>query len=157
MATAAKPVTRLHFSVDIAATRDKVWRVLWDDKTFRDWSSVFAEGSYAESDWNEGSAIRFIDPSSDSGMSSVIEKKRPGEFMSFRHDAEIKNGKVQPAPEWSGAHENYTLTANDGRTRLTVDLDAPEEYRQMFEDKFPQALARVKKLSETASVVGSPV
>jgi hypothetical protein len=83
-------------------------------------------------------------------MSSVIEKKRPGEFMSFRHEAEIKNGKVQASPAWSGAHENYTLTAKDGRTTLTVDLDAPEEYRQMFEDKFPQALERVKKLSETA-------
>jgi hypothetical protein len=149
MATAAKQVTRLHFSIDVAAPRDKVWRVLWEDASFRDWSSVFAEGSYAVSDWNEGSTIQFIDPSSQSGMSSVIEKKRPGEFMSFRHEAEIKNGNVQPPPAWSGAHENYTLTANDGRTTLTVDLDAPDEYRQMFEDKFPQALKRVKKLSET--------
>ena len=74
MATATKPsgrsVTRpLHFSIDIAAPRDQVWRVLWDDASFRDWSSVFAEGSYAVSDWNEGSQIQFIDPSSRSGMS----------------------------------------------------------------------------------------
>jgi hypothetical protein len=26
------------------------------------------------------------------------------------------------------------------RTTVTVDLDAPDEYRQMFEGKFPQAL-----------------
>ena len=148
MATAAKPVNRLHFSVDIAAPREKVWRVLWDDTSFLDWSSAFAEGSYAVSDWNEGSPIQFIDPSSRSGMASVIEKKRPNEFISFRHEAEIKDGKVQPPAAWSGAHENYTLTANDGRTTLTVDLDAPDEYRQMFADKFPQALQRVKTLSE---------
>jgi uncharacterized protein YndB with AHSA1/START domain len=45
MASAAKPVNRLHFSIDIAAPRDKVWRALWDDARFRDWTSVFAEGS----------------------------------------------------------------------------------------------------------------
>lgn len=150
MTPAAKPMTRLHFSIDIASPRDKVWRVLWDDASYRDWTSVFAEGSYAESDWNEGSTITFIDPSSGSGMSAVIEKKRPGEFMSFRHEAEIKDGAVQPPASWSGAHENYTLTANDGRTTLTVDLDALDEHRQMFEDKFPQALKRVKSLSEGA-------
>ena len=122
--------------------------MLWDDASFRDWTSVFADGSYAVSDWNEGSTIQFIDPASRSGMSAVIEKKRPGEFMSFRHEAEIKDGKVQPPAAWSGAHENYILTANDGGTTLTVDLDAPDEYRQMFEDKFPQALQRVKNLSE---------
>ena len=150
MTTAAKPLTRLHFSIDIAAPRNKVWRVLWDDASFRDWTSVFAEGSYAVSDWNEGSSIQFIDPASRSGISAVIEKKRPGEFMSFRHEAEIKEGTVQPPAAWSGAHENYTLTANDGRTKLTIDLDAPDEHRQMFEDKFPQALKRVKSLSEAA-------
>ena len=155
MATATKPdrrsvTNRLKFSVDLAAPRDTVWRVLWDDASFRDWSSVFAEGSYAVSDWNEGSTVQFIDPTSRGGMSSVIEKKRPGEFMSFRHEAEIKDGKVQPPAEWSGAHENYTLTTNDGRTTVTVDLDAPDEYRQMFESKFPQALQRVKTLAETA-------
>lgn len=150
MAQVTKPASsRLHFSVEIAAPREKVWRVLWDDASFRDWSSVFAEGSYAVSDWNEGSTVQFIDPSTGSGMSSVIEKKRPPEFMSFRHEAEIKDGKVQPPAEWSGAHENYALTSNNGRTTLSVDLDAPDEYRRMFEDKFPQALQRVKQLSET--------
>ena len=154
MATTATPrprpaLNQLHFSIDIAASRDTVWRVLWDDASFRDWSSAFAEGSYAVSDWKEGSKIQFIDPASRSGMSSVIEKKRPGEFMSFRHVGEIKNGQEQPPSEWSGAHENYTLTKKAGGTSLRVDLEAADEHRQMFEDKFPQALQRVKKLSET--------
>jgi uncharacterized protein YndB with AHSA1/START domain len=153
MATSAKPtptLNQLHYTIDIDAPRDKVWRVLWDDASFRDWSSVFAEGSYAVSDWKEGSTVQFIDPSSNSGMHAIIEKKRPGEYISFRHEAEIKDGKVQPAPAWSGAHENYTLTDNNGRTTLKVDLDAADEHREMFEDKFPRALKRVKALSESA-------
>jgi uncharacterized protein YndB with AHSA1/START domain len=150
MPNAATPATnRLQFAIDIAAPRDRVWKVLWDDATFRQWTSVFAEGSYAVSDWKEGSTVQFIDPASGSGMASVIEKMRPGEFMSFRHDAEIKDGEQQPPAAWSGAHENYTLTKTPGGTSLRVDLDAADDHRQMFEDKFPQALQRVKSLSET--------
>jgi hypothetical protein len=100
------------------------------------------------SDWNEGSTVQFLDASGAYGMSAVIERKRPGEFMSFRHEAEIKDGQVQPPAEWSGAHEDYRLTGSNGRTTLTVDLDTPDEYRQMFEGKFPQALQRVKTLAE---------
>jgi uncharacterized protein YndB with AHSA1/START domain len=139
---------RLHFSIDIKAPREKVWKVLWDDETYRDWTSVFAEGSYAVSDWNEGSKIQFLDPKSGSGMSAVIEKKRPNEFMSFKHLAEIRNGQEQPPAAWSGALEDYTLKENDGTTTLSVDLDAAEEYRDMFADAFPKALQRVKTLAE---------
>ena len=153
MATAAKSnprvaLNQLHYTVDIAAPREKVWRVLWDDASFRDWSSVFAEGSYAVSDWKEGSTVQFIDPGSNAGMSSVIEQKRPNEYISFRHEAEIKDGKVQPPSDWSGAHENYTLTSRNGGTTLKVDLDVADEHRQMFEDKFPKALQRIKALAE---------
>jgi uncharacterized protein YndB with AHSA1/START domain len=141
-------MNRLHFSIDIGAPREKVWKVLWDDASYRDWTRAFSEGSYAVSDWNEGSTVQFLDASGGHGMSAVIERKRPGEFMSFRHEAEIKDGQVQPPAEWSGAHEDYRLTGSDGRTTLTVDLDTPDEYRQMFEGKFPQALQRVKTLAE---------
>ena len=153
MATAAKQnpaLNKLHYAIDIDAPPDRVWQVLWDDASFRDWSSVFAEGSYAVSDWKEGSTVQFIDPGSNSGMQAVIEKWRPSEFISFRHEAEIKDGKVQPPAAWSGAHEDYTLTSSNGRTTLKVDLDAADEHREMFEDKFPKALQRIKKLSETA-------
>lgn len=153
MATAAKQspaLNKLRYAIDIDASRDKVWRVLWDDASFRDWSSVFAEGSYAVSDWKEGSTVQFIDPGSNGGMQGVIETLRPSEFISFRHEAEIKDGKVQPPAAWSGAHENYTLTSSNGRTTLKVDLDAADEHREMFEDKFPKALQRIKTLSETA-------
>lgn len=143
-----RTLQRLQFSIDINAPRERVWDVLWDDATYRDWTSAFAEGSHAVSDWNEGSRIQFLDPRSGSGMLAVIETKRPPEFMSFRHIAEIKDGQEQPPADWSGAHENYTLTERIGGTVLTVDLDAPAAYREMFEGTFPKALQRVKTLAE---------
>lgn len=142
---------KLHFTIEIKASKEKVWKVLWDDASFTDWTSVFAEGSYAVSDWKEGSKIQFIDPKSNAGMSSVIEKLVPAEYMSFRHIAEIENGKKQPPKEWSGAHENYTLAEHEGITTLIVDLDTIEEYKDMFEEKFPKALQRVKELAENGN------
>jgi uncharacterized protein YndB with AHSA1/START domain len=139
-------VTRLHFSVDIDAPRERVWAVLWDDRTYRDWTGAFSQGSYAVSDWKEGSKVQFLDPSG-SGMSAVIEKKVPNERMTFRHLAEIKEGKEQPPASWSGAREDYTLQDNGRGTTLTVDLDTVDEYKQMFEQAFPKALQRVKELA----------
>ncbi len=70
------------------------------------------------------------------------------EFLSFKHMTEIKDGKEQPPPHWSGMIENYTLKEDGGATTLVVDMDAPNEFKAMFEDKFPKALARVKELAE---------
>jgi uncharacterized protein YndB with AHSA1/START domain len=140
-------VTRLHHTVDIDAPRDRVWAVLWDDKTYRDWSSAFMEGSHAVSDWKEGSKIQFLDPSGN-GMLAIIEKKVPNERMTFRHIAEIREGKEHPAPSsWANAREEYTLKDNGRGTTLTVDTDAADEYKEAFEKAFPKALQRVKELA----------
>ena len=48
------------FKIEIAAPREKVWKILWGDKTYPAWTSVFAEGSRAETDWEEGSKVLFL-------------------------------------------------------------------------------------------------
>jgi uncharacterized protein YndB with AHSA1/START domain len=148
-------VTRQHYSVDIDAPRQRVWEVLWDDRTYRDWTSAFMEGSHAVSDWKEGSKIQFLDPNGN-GMSGIIEKKMPNERMTFRHLAEIKDGKEQPAsPSWSGAVEDYTLKDNGKGTTLIVDVDTADEYKEMFEKAFPKALQRVKELATQRQPAGA--
>lgn len=147
-------MNRLQFSVDINAPRSHVWLALWSDTGYREWTSVFSPGSHAVSDWQEGSTIQFLDGQGQ-GMDSVIEKSVPNEFMSFKHLGEIKDGKVQPLDdrtrEWSGGHENYTLIDRDGRTRVNVELEAPDEYTEMFSDMFPKALQRLKEVAEAES------
>ena len=138
----------LHFSIDIDAPRARVWEVLWDDASYRDWTRVFSETSHAVSDWQEGSRIQFLDGSGNQGMVAIIEKKTPNELMSFRHFAELKDGKETPFPDGGSGRETYTLTENGGRTRLRTDLESPAEWEAMFNDKFPKALQRVKDLAE---------
>lgn len=140
---------KLQFSETIKAPAGKVWSVLWNDDTYRKWTSVFHEGSYAKSDWKEGSRIEFLSPDGN-GMYSTIEKMVPNELMSFKHLGEIKAGKDQPWENngWSGAHENYTLMEDNGNTKLTVELDTDENFANHFKDIFPKALKIVKELAE---------
>lgn len=141
----------LNFSIRIKAAKGKVWKTLWEDSTYRKWTSAFSEGSYAVSDWQEGSKILFLSPAGE-GMFSVIDKKIPDEFMSFKHLGTVKEGKEQPESEetksWSGALENYSLTQNDDTTELNVTIDITEDYEQYFREAFPKALENVKSLAE---------
>lgn len=140
------------FSVKIDAPKEKIWRTLWDDPTYRDWTSAFGEGSYAVSDWKEGGKVHFLIPSG-SGMYSRIERHIPNETMVFEHIGVVKEGKEMPlddeARTWTGARESYHLRNDGGSAELVVELDlATEDDGKMFAEKFPQALKRVKELAE---------
>ena len=71
------------FKILINAPREKVWEKLWNDASYREWTSVFSEGSAAETDWKEGSRVLFTDGKGN-GMVSTIAVKKPNEVMSFR-------------------------------------------------------------------------
>jgi uncharacterized protein YndB with AHSA1/START domain len=143
---------KINFSTSINATKEKVWSTLWDDATYRKWTSAFSPTSYADTDWKEGSKVLFLDGQG-SGMVSRIEANRPNEFMSFKHLGEVKNHVEDTESDkvkgWAGAFENYTLKEADGITELIVEMDMNEEYKDMFMQMFPKALEQVKILSES--------
>lgn len=142
----------LQFTTTISAPRETVWKVLWDDTTYRQWTNVFAQGSYALSAWKEGARVHFLSPSGD-GMFSEIAQLIPNEYMAFRHLGTMKGGKEQPETEetksWAGAMETYTLKENNGQTELLVSVDTVESFEQYMRDTFPKALEKVKLLSES--------
>ncbi len=142
---------KIEFRTSINAPREKVWEVLWSDAGYRDWTSVFAEGSRAETDWKKGSKVYFMD-GKNTGMVSLIAEKVPNEFMSFKHMGIIKDGVEdttnEEAKEWAGATENYTLTTVGGKTELVVDMDITEEFKDYFLKTWPHAMERIKALAE---------
>lgn len=144
-------MNNINHTITINAPREKVWKVLWDDATYRKWSSAFSEGSYAVSDWKEGSTILFLDPQGQ-GMHSVIEQLDAPNTMVFRHRGMVSDGKeLPPTPEtemWSGGKESYFLSGENGVTTLSVTANAPEEFVAMFNTSFEKGLAIVKQLSE---------
>ncbi|RYY88489.1 MAG: SRPBCC domain-containing protein [Chitinophagaceae bacterium] len=137
----------LEFTVQINAPRTQVWEQLWSDAGYRNWTAAFSEGSYAETDWKEGSPVRFLGPDG-SGMLSEIVRNQPLETMIFRHQAEIKAGEVQPRPEWAGGLEAYHLEDRDGGTFLRVSVDAMDTFCSYLEASFPKALESLRAASE---------
>ena len=146
---------KLNFSTNINAPREKVWEVLWNDDTYRKWTSAFMEGSYAETDnWKEGTKVLFLAPGG-SGMVSTVARNKKNEFMSFKHLGEVKDGvedtESEKVKQWAGATENYRLTDENGKTKLDVDLDVDNtngDFKNYFIKTFPIALEKVKELAE---------
>jgi len=98
------------FTIVINATPEKVWKILWGDKTYSQWTAIFSEESYAKTDWKEGSKVLFLTPDG-RGMVSRIKKKIPNKYMLFEHlgiiEDHIENLESKEAKEWGGATEAY--------------------------------------------------
>jgi len=136
----------LEYKIDINATPEKVWSVLWSDTSYRQWTSAFSKGSFYVGTWDEESIIKFFDPNNH-GMYSKVLKNEPNKEMTFLHLGEIYDG-VEVPQDWGDATESYILEETENGTHLTARIKSSEEFKGFFEDKFPQALQNVKNLSE---------
>ena len=146
---------RLQFKITIDAPKEKVWNTLWDDTTYKEWTAVFSPGSRAETDWQKGSKVLFVN-AENSGMVSEIADRVQDEFMSIRHRGIIKNGVEEldskESAKWAGAMENYTLQAVDGGTELIIDMSVKgisPQFLDYFSKIWPKALTRLRELAET--------
>ena len=138
---------KLQFTIEINASKENVWDALWIDENYRNWTSVFHEGSHYKSDLHEGSEIFFLGPEK-SGMYAKIEKLIPNEKMYFLHLGEYKDGEKQEGTFGEDAIEQYDLVEKDGKTELTVTMNVPEDYIPYFAETFPKALGKVKEMVE---------
>ena len=147
---------RLQFSININANKATIWKVLWDDASYRDWTSEFIAGSHAVTEgWKEGSKVWFLSPDQH-GIYSIIEKHMPNETMSFKHIGNVKDGQEQALDDetkkWSGSMEIYRLAIDREGCVLTVEIDTQDDYVDSVTKVFQKALERVRVLSEDMEV-----
>lgn len=139
------------FKVDIQASKDTVWQTLWQDETFRQWAGIIDPGTYMVGELKEGNEVQYVSGNG-YGVTSLVEKLTPGEFLQLRHTADTQDvGTRKRAKEWTGGKESYSLTQKDGTTTLTAAFDIPPEQEEYFAVSYPKALQRVKELAETSS------
>jgi uncharacterized protein YndB with AHSA1/START domain len=139
----------MQFSIEIHATKERVWDTLWQDETFREWASIIDPGTYMIGDLKEGNEVQFISSANGYGVTSSVEKIVAGELLLLRHRADTQeNGKRERGKEWAGGEESYSLVEKDGTTTLTVAFDVPPEMEEYFKVNYPKALERVKTLAE---------
>lgn len=147
---------KLHFSIVIDAPKEKVWHAMLDDKQYREWTRAFNPGSYYKGDWGKGSKMLFLGPDPETGqeggMVSRIAENRPYEYISIEHIGIIQNGiedtTSEAARKWAPAFENYTFKEKEGATEVLVDMDAEDEYAEMFNKMWPEGLQRLKTIAE---------
>lgn len=142
---------KLTSSVIINAPKEKIWQKMLEDSTYREWTSAFAEGSYAVTDWKEGSKALFLGPTGE-GMVSQIATHRPNEFLSIKHLGVVKDGVEDTTSDsvkgWAGAFENYSLKEANGVSTLTIEMDTTDDHKGYFEEAWPKALSKLKEISE---------
>ncbi len=147
---------KLHYSIVINAPIAKVWSTMLDDSTYRQWTEAFAPGCFYKGDWKQGSKILFLAPGEkgDSGMVSRIKENRNHEYVSIEHLGIVGDGIEDTSSElaisWAGAMENYTFKEKNGATELFVELagNIEEDFVKMFDEMWPDALKKLKELSE---------
>lgn len=139
----------LKFLIEINASKEKVWEVLWGDATLRDWAGIIDPGTHMVGKLKEGNKVQFISGNG-YGVTSLVEKLVPREFLLLRHSADTQEeGKRERENEWTGGTESYSLVEKDGTTTLTAVFDVPLEMEEYFKINYPKALERVKVLAET--------
>ncbi len=143
----------LHFNIHIEASAQTVWSTLWNDASYRQWSDVFAEGSHIKGELAEGKRIRFLDGNGN-GVYGLVCKVIPNQLMSFINLGELFEEREQvidertSAREWSGAMESYMLHEKNGCTRLWLETEVNSSDAELFAQKFPKALDKIKALAE---------
>jgi len=139
----------IEFSIEINAAKERVWATLWDDATFRDWASIIDEGTYMKGIMKEGNEIQFLSSVNGYGVTSLIAKLDPNEYVLFRHRADTQNtGQQEREKEWTGGTESYSLSEKNEVTILIVKIDVPQEQEETFFIRIPEALERIKTLAE---------
>lgn len=138
----------MQFSIEINASRERVWDTLWQDETLREWAGIIDAGTYMVGDLKEGNEIQFISGNG-YGVTTLVEKLVANEFLLLRHQADTQDsGKQEREKQWTGGEESYSLAEKNGTTTLTVAFDVPTELEEYFKINYPKALERVKVLAE---------
>jgi uncharacterized protein YndB with AHSA1/START domain len=142
-----KPIKK---SIDINAPREKVWSVLFNDETYRIWSGEFSEGSFAETDWQVGSKVKFMDESK-GGMGGEIVANIQNELLTIKYDGVLKDGELvddEDSKIWAGVTETYILTDVNGTTHLDVEAAMVDYIYDAMNEAWDRAMAKIKELAE---------
>lgn len=140
---------KLEFSIEIKASKEKVWESLWKQENYRKWAAVFNTGSHYRGDLVEGNQIQFLD-AKDNGMFADVTKVVPFEKMHFVLLGEVLNGVSQEVIYEKDSFEQYDLLEKDSHIVLSITLKTVEEYFQFFLNFMPKALEKIKEIAESS-------
>ena len=142
----------LKYEIIIDAPSTIVWDTLIAAEKYRQWVKAFSPNSYFDGEWSQGTYIKIIDPDM-GGTRAFIDILEPGSHILVHHVSLIsKEGeestKGEMADKWIGTTEDYLLTEEGNTTLLQITINTHDDFVQMFDSCWPEALDSIKSLSE---------
>ncbi|MEM1251724.1 MAG: SRPBCC domain-containing protein [Cyanobacteria bacterium P01_H01_bin.21] len=142
----------LDYDVRINASKPSIWSTLTETEKYTKWVKAFSPNSYADGEWKQGTYIKFLDPDM-GGTKAFIEALETNERILVRHISMIsKEGEESTdgeiASHWIGTTEEYRLIGENDATSLKIQIKTHSDFVPMFESCWPEALRRIKELSE---------
>lgn len=140
-------------TLNINATPERVWEILTVDAYVRQWYVAFCEGTYAQTDWTEGSKALFIDASGD-GMAGIIKESKANERLYIAYTGMVskfvEDYSSESAQKLVGGYEGYTLREVDGKTQLDISAggDMVDKMFNYMEQSWQAAVTIIIRLAE---------
>ena len=143
---------KLEFKIMIACHKQKVWDTMLHPDTYKEWVAASWPDSFYKGRWAENENIRFISEDG-SGTLAHIESLIPYKYIRAKHIAILNEGGVEDreselAKNWIGITESYTFNSTQEGTELTINIETRDEWKKMFTDGWPDALAKLKAICE---------
>ena len=149
---------KLQYQISINAPASTVYNMMLgisDIKNYEEWTSIFNPTSTYKGNWEKGSKILFLgtdEQGQQGGMLSRIAEHRLHEFVSIQHYGLINAGEeITSGPDvekWANGYENYTFEEKNGSTLVRVDLDTSDDFVDYMNEKYPNALQKLKHICE---------
>lgn len=142
----------LSYEIEINASPQKVWDVLWDPGTYAEWTQFFGPGSEMKSDWKVGGKTYFLNGEGEGMVSTIDSLDEPHQII-FKHLGMVdKEGnedtRSKEVMEWSGCFEKYILIDLDGKTKLHAEVQTEKDWEEHMNTGFTKGLEIVKNLAE---------
>ncbi len=142
----------LSYNIEIYATKEKIWDILFNPTTYSQWTHYFSPDSVLKTDWAVDGKTYFLAKNGD-GMISTIDSIDHPNSVVFKHLGIIKDGvedtNSKEVEDWSGLQEKYFLIDLVDHVKLQAEVQTYEEYESIMNNGFEKGLAIIKQLAES--------
>lgn len=138
-------MTNLHYKIILNNNVEYVFDKLFAKAEYKEWTRVFNPSSDYDGILGLDEEIFFKD-ADNNGMLSKVSKYEVNKVIEFSYLASVED-EVKTEFEDRSNFERYTFTSlQDEMVMIDVDLNIPDEYLEMFEDMWSQAIVLIQDL-----------
>lgn len=133
-------------TVEVQAPPAKVWDVLLEPSSIKEWAKAFSEGTHVETTWQPGSEVVWKDGGGNVGAKGVVVLHDRPSMLKVAFYDDVHAGPPAPTGEYT---EIYALAEKDGRTLLSIEV-GPLPVRDVgtHAPMWDKALGAMKELAE---------